>query len=470
MDQTAQKSEITLLRLRKLLMMHPVGCPEVAARLGVSPRTALNLLQRLHSDLVIVGSARRRKYALKRGLRGETRGIPVYCVSAEGRISDADPLTLVFDRGTLWNGRKLGYPISEETRDGLWPGLPYPMYDIHPQGFIGRALARRYSRILGVSPTPKEWNDDDILHFISNALPDGTGNLIVGEKSLELLQDEFHSPTAVVTEVDTPEHYVKSAQAAIEHGPHGSSAGGEFPKFSSLRSLSGSKTPHVLVKFSAEVNSVSTSARWADLLISEHVALETVVEMLSIPVARSRIIQHGGRTFLESERFDRHGRFGRMPCVSLRALTDHLLGLGAEDWRKHGTVLRDNGIISTEDAQSLQMAWWFGTLIGNTDMHLGNISLTISPAHEISIFPMLLAPLYDMLPMGYAPLSSGEFPPLNVPKIPLPLPEEAEIWRAASRAAIEFWMRVQKDVRITVDFRNLAKVYREKILSLAELI
>ena len=465
-----QKMATTLERLKRLLRMQPLSCPEVAERLGVSSRTALNLLLRLRHGLVIIGSARRRKYALKRGLRGETSSIPVYCVSAAGKVSNAADLALIFERGTFWDCRHLGYPVSDEARDGLWPGLPYPLYDIHPQGFIGRALARRFSRTLGVSPSPKEWSDDDIIHFIRNALPDGTGNLIVGEQALQLLQDEFNTPTMVVEEAAIGEHYVTLAQEAIANGPHGSSAGGEFPKFSSLRALSGSNTPHVLVKFSAEFNSTSASSRWADLLISEHIALETIIELLTIPVARSRVIQHGGRTFLESERFDRHGRFGRSPCVSLRALTDHLFGLGVEDWRKHGTVLRSNGIISADDARSLQQAWWFGTLIANTDMHLGNISLTMAPDHENSLVSWSLAPLYDMLPMAYAPLSSGEAPPLKVTKIPLPVPEESEIWKSACRAAIEFWHRVENDLRITAEFKNLAQVYREKLTSVAELV
>jgi hypothetical protein len=132
-DQKNQKSEVTLGRLRRLLMMHPVSCPEFAALLGISSRTALNLLQ---SELVIVVSARRRKYALKRGLRGETSSIPVYCVSAEGKISSAGSLALSFDRGTFWDGRYLGSPVSEETRDGLWSGLPYPIMIFTRKGLL----------------------------------------------------------------------------------------------------------------------------------------------------------------------------------------------------------------------------------------------------------------------------------------------------------------------------------------------
>jgi hypothetical protein len=72
--------------------------------------------------------------------------------------------------------------------------------------------------------------------------------------------------------------------------------------------------------------------------------------------------------------------------------------------------------------------------------------------------------------MAYAPLSSGEAPPLKVTKIPLPVPEESEIWKSSCRAAIEFWHRVENDLRITAEFKNLAQVYREKLTSVAELV
>jgi hypothetical protein len=47
----------------------------------------------------------------------------------------------------------------------------------------------------------------------------------------------------------------------------------------------------------------------------------------------------------------------------------------------------------------------FGVLIGNTDMHAGNLSFVSEHGR-----PYQLAPAYDMLPMGFAPRTGGEIP------------------------------------------------------------
>ena len=48
------------------------------------------------------------------------------------------------------------------------------------------------------------------------------------------------------------------------------------------------------------------------------------------------------------------------------------------------------------------MLYAFGTLIGNTDMHHGNLSFVSAHGR-----PYALAPAYDMLPMGFQPRSGG---------------------------------------------------------------
>ncbi len=33
------------------------------------------------------------------------------------------------------------WPVPDEARDGWWEGLPYPFYDMRPQGYMGRQFA-----------------------------------------------------------------------------------------------------------------------------------------------------------------------------------------------------------------------------------------------------------------------------------------------------------------------------------------
>jgi hypothetical protein len=94
--------------------------------------------------------------------------------------------------------------------------------------------------------------------------------------------------------------------------------------------------------------------------------------------------------------------------------------------------------------------WHFGQLIGNTDMHDGNLSFR--PRISAARAPLILAPAYDMLPMLYAPQRGVELPPVNfVPR--LPLPAEREAWQSAAAAAAEFWSRAADDARINAEFR-----------------
>jgi serine/threonine protein kinase HipA of HipAB toxin-antitoxin module len=51
--------------------------------------------------------------------------------------------------------------------------------------------------------------------------------------------------------------------------------------------------------------------------------------------------------------------------------------------------------------------YWFGRLIGNSDMHPGNLGF-----HLVDARPLELAPAHDMLPMFLAPSRTGATRPL----------------------------------------------------------
>ena len=165
----------------------------------------------------------------------------------------------------------------------------------------------------------------------------------------------------------------------------GSSAVGEFPKFPALRERAGASTPQVLVKFSG-AGDAAAERRWADLLVCEHLALQALNGMDSIDgltgmpgmsghwAARSAIVQHAGRTFLEVERFDRHGLWGRSPVVSLATLDAVFVGHGNGDWPRLAAALAALGLLDGHALPATTLLWWFGRLIANTDMHAGNLS------------------------------------------------------------------------------------------------
>jgi hypothetical protein len=81
---------------------------------------------------------------------------------------------------------------------------------------------------------------------------------------------------------------------------------------------------HVLVKFSPPVET-EVGQRWSDLLIAEHLALETL-SAAGISSAMSRIFRFETRTYLEVDRFDRVGLTGRVGVTSLSAIDTGFYG------------------------------------------------------------------------------------------------------------------------------------------------
>lgn len=169
------------------------------------------------------------------------------------------------------------------------------------------------------------------------------------------------------------------------------------------------------------------------------------------------IQQHEGRTFLELERFDRHGLHGRSPVCSLFSLNAALLGDSSTDWSRLAARLHMDNRLSAQTLEQVRRIGWFGKLIGNTDMHLGNLSFRPGPE-------LTLAPGYDMLPMFYAPLAGGEVPEREFGvQPPLPLPPQKTDWHLACEAALQFWRQAEQDARISSDFRQRCGANARKI-------
>jgi len=458
-----------LHRLRTALAVRtPAAAADLAGALGVSVPTLHRLLQRLPpGELVGAGKARRARYALRRPLhagRGVLADLPVYAITPEGQAELLAPLAALQGGGCWMPLAGSGWPVPDEARDGWWPGLPYPLYDMRPQGYMGRLFARAEHRALGVAPDPQAWSDDDVLHVLSLRGSDTSGCWIVGNDAYALWQTQRQALPPPFTPQATAAAYAQLADEAVASGVPGSSAAGEFPKVAARRNLppgTASGTPHVLVKFSGADAASPTVQRWSDLLVCEHLALEHAARLPGVQTATSRILQHGGRTFLEVERFDRRGEHGRSPLCSMETANATLLGAPSRDWTVLATRLVAQDWLAPEDAQRIAHLGWFGRLIANTDMHLGNLALRPMQGR------LALAPAYDMLPMLHAPLPGGEVP-VRAFEPPLPLPQQREVWHAAWGAARDFWQAAEGDKRISAGFREVCAEHAERLSAAAE--
>jgi hypothetical protein len=153
--------------------------------------------------------------------------------------------------------------------------------------------------------------------------------------------------------------------------------------------------------------------------------------------------------FLEVDRFDRVGSSGRSSLFSLRAIDGEYLGIGS-DWAKCAGGLLQAVVISPEDARKMRWLKVFGDLIGNTDMHLGNLSFIRVRSRFYA-----LAPVYDMLPMLYRPVS-GETPHREFAPSAMTL-ETADVRPEALQSALRFWDRAGAEPRLSDEFKAICR-------------
>ena len=294
-----------------------------------------------------------------------------------------------------------------------------------------------------------QWLDADALRALLASGADPVGNLLMGE----LARDHFVNAPAPQT--CAPADYPRLAAQAISADATWSCAGGEQPKFCAL-----SETGHVLVKFTAaEASPIST--RWRDLLVAEHLALETL-HGAGIAAARSRLLDVGTQRFLELERFDRVGLFGRRALISLAPLDGEFVGNAAAPWPAITAQLAKLGVITPEAHAMAALLFAFGTLIGNTDMHAGNLSF-ISDSGQ----PYALSPAYDMLPMAFSPTSGGILRD-SVMAAHLHSAVDGATWRRALELARGYVARLHVEKQLSPSFKPCLQALDEMQLGAAQ--
>jgi hypothetical protein len=320
--------------------------------------------------------------------------------------------------------------------------------DVRPQGYLGRAIARRITRLLGVPEDPRQWSDDHTLLYLQAAGEDLPGSLVIGEDCLLRALAPIES-RQIVPEAERAGHYPRLASESMTSLP-GSSAGGEQPKFLTHVADNGNSPRAVLVKFSPPLDE-TTGERWADLLACEALALRMLSEQgLARPGAR--LLDAGGRRFLEVPRSDRTPGGGRIGVVSLCALCPEADSHGiASAWPRSTAELERRGFIDAETRTDVARLHAFGQLIGNTDMHGGNLAFWLDDS-----LPFRLAPAHDMLPMLWSPGPQGEISSPDFAPAP-PLPGNEENWRVAAGWAEAFWSLAAECRDLSAPFRQIAR-------------
>lgn len=423
----------------EFLRRNPASSTELASFCDCDRSTVTRQLKLLETKLVATGRARSTRYYLRRGYDSDTA---LYRVSEAGHAEHFGTMVAVMPNGYV-------VKTSGDVDYVYYDDLPWWLQDLRPQGFLGRNLAKAlFKRGIVVTDDIDYWKDQDIFQALVHAKGDSPGNLLIGQLSYqEWLQ---HEPVAL-----SEDDFNRLAADAMAGEVVGSSAGGEQPKFCAY--VDGK---HRLVKFTEPVVNAN-SQRWADLLLAEYLALKTLAGS-GITATNSTIIRREQRTFLSCERFDRIGVLGRKGLVSLRMVDMQFVGKPAE-WPVIAQYLLQDKRISAADAEAITVIWCFGRLIANTDMHTGNLSFYLSKDMSLS-----LAPVYDMLPMAFAPLRSGAM--ASTYTLSVTAEAQGKHWRQAYAMAEQFWGALANHADISSEFRGIVQSMQIELQNKKQLI
>ena len=426
-------------QILKRLSTGAASSSELEQLLGQSQSTLSRLLRQLiaSGQVIRIGSRRGARYALQRPIEG---------IGAQWELRRIDEQGSVHELGVLHAlaGDEYVFDAAADTFDwgGLTHGLPYYLQDQRPAGFLGRAVPARYPE-LALPQRVVDWSDDHYLRYLTQRGSDAVGDLVLGDRALDGALQAMHERTGIRDD-ERARRYPELAQQVMEGGLPGSSAHGEHPKFVAL--LEGPPVRHVLVKFSPSMGT-RVGERWGDLLVAEHLALE-VLRGAGIAAAASRIERFADRVYLEAVRFDRVDRTGRVGVTSLYAIDSALYGK-LDNWIDAGKRLFADGRLDEDALANIRLLATFGALIANTDRHLGNLACFDRYDGRFT-----LAPVYDMLPMLYAP-EHDELPARAF----VPLAPNADNLRQYARArtlAERYWEMCAADARISAEFRGIA--------------
>lgn len=423
-------------RLRQLLTDRVMTARELTRELGISQPTLSRLINSMQQDIVVMGRGRATCYGLpQKGVQEHIR-IPVYSIDAKGDVHKYGLLTPLHGGQYWWQ--------SVSSPGELFHHLPWLLQDALINGYSARAFAHRYGEQLKLSPRLTDWTEEDMIFATSRCGEDRPGNLIIGDESLAGYFDLVQNPPELIELSERSIEYPQLAAKILAREISPAQLSGEQPKFSVSLNERGSPS-QMLIKFSPAANS-KEAARYADLLVCEHLALETI-RLAGHNAARSRLVITGNQTFLCIKRFDRRGAFGRLPVVSLRALHARIQA-PCDDWVSAAGRLQKEGLIRPDDAKKMYWLSLFSDMIGNSNQHFGNVSFL---PHGKDNY--LLAPVYGIRPTIYEPIA-GEIPARLF--TPPPLRKEAGSELADARqAAILFWKSAAIDERISAGFRQI---------------
>ncbi len=427
---------------------------DAAAQLAVSVVTISRYAKAAGSSLLTLGRGQHTRYALPYYAYSDQAQWPLFWVGESGEVSEFALASLV--KPSVFHLYGSGLNLYSNV-DLTWPLTP-----LHLRGFLGRAQRALLGAVAtNWVPTPESWPVAQRVFAAQSATLDHAGAVLFGQNAVGAWQTKCLE----VGHPDDPTRlapiYDRLADEASAGRVAGSSADGEQPKFSARITDPVGSVRDVLVKFSPPLGT-PFGDRWNDLLRAEaHAA--SVLALAGFDVPHTRVIASQKRTYLESARIDRVGACGRRHLLPLGAVHAAFVTGAVQNWTVTLNTLWRMKRLPFEAVVRTQVLFIFGHLIGNSDMHFGNLGVIAKTPELLARGQFELAPVYDMLPMRFAPNPYDDFGYTHFTPVLSPTAPKPVLQRASELARI-FWQRNATDQQASAAWNAFAD-QRMKLLA-----
>lgn len=371
-----------------------------ATHLRVTGSTITRAVKAFGSEVITIGRGQHTRYARPLYAYSERAQWPLFWVSATGEVSEFALASLVKPGAIHVYGAGLNVRSSVDLTWALTP--------LNLRGFFGRAQRQQLGAVAtNWDAKTEQWSVAQRVFAAQSATLDYAGAVVFGEDALRVWQ-QASSVSVVSDDITTlAAHYDTLADSANDGRVAGSSADGEQPKFSTRVTDANGNIRDVLVKFSPP-RGTPFGERWNDLLHAEAHAAATLANA-GFDVPHTCIVSSEKRTYLESARIDRTGARGRKHLLPLSSVHGAFIASAQQHWPDTVRRLIAQKRLPMSALETTQTLFAFGQLIGNTDMHFGNLSVIADTPQQLARGQFTLAPVYDMLPMRFAPNAHDDF-------------------------------------------------------------
>src|SRR5690554_5840410 len=184
----ARPPSATLADLLALLASgQAVRASRILRELGISRPVLSRLVREADDQVLRVGRARATAYVARASSDAGSTW-PLWRMRPDATLEELGTVYLL--RGErfqfLPEGDRPNLTRPVHTVPGHFPGLPWFLDDLRPQGFLGRSLAHRRGPQLGVPVDLNRWQLRDTLLAITRTGGTAIGDLLLGSHSAEL--------------------------------------------------------------------------------------------------------------------------------------------------------------------------------------------------------------------------------------------------------------------------------------------